>query len=250
MHFPADLHLAGITIKAHFIFEMLAFTLGFQYFLRLRKRENDPITTVQRAWLLLGVILGALIGSRLLGVLEDPTLLRKNSGNIVWLMNTKTILGGLLGGLAGTEITKKILRVTRSSGDLVTYPLLLGMITGRIGCFLAGLEDGTYGILTTLPWGINLGDGVPRHPVVIYEILWLILTWLALRLTEKRKPFSDGSRFKLFMVSYLIFRFWVEFLKPAWFSPIGLTVLQLAALGGLLYYYKVFFFPKRLFAKK
>ena len=29
---------------------------------------------------------------------------------------------------------------------------------GRIGCFLSGLPDGTYGLPSSLPWAIDLGD--------------------------------------------------------------------------------------------
>jgi prolipoprotein diacylglyceryltransferase len=247
MQFPVDLHIAGITIKSHFIFEMLAYTVGFQYFLWLRKRSQDSISSLHRAWLLLGVITGGLIGSRLIGVLEDPELLRQHSRDFIWLMNTKTILGGLLGGLAGTEITKKILGIRQSSGDLITYPLILGMMIGRVGCFLAGLEDHTFGSESSLPWAIDLGDGVRRHPLVLYEIAWLAATWVLLALLQRKRALAEGFRFKLFMVSYLIFRLWVEALKPAWRLPIGLSVLQLTAIGGLVYYYKVMLFPKRWF---
>jgi hypothetical protein len=33
-----------------------------------------------------------------------------------------------------------------------------------VGCFLTGLSDRTYGTPTPLPWGIDFGDGIPRHP--------------------------------------------------------------------------------------
>ena len=50
-------------------------------------------------------------------------------------------------------------------------PLCLGIIVGRWGCLFAGLADQTFGVPTGLPWGVDLGDGVPRHPVQIYESL-------------------------------------------------------------------------------
>lgn len=78
------------------------------------------------------------------------------------LPSTTTVVGGLLGGLVGVELSKKIIGVRTSSGDLFSYPLILGMMIGRVGC-LGGLEDNTYGEATTLPWGMDLGDGVMRH---------------------------------------------------------------------------------------
>ena len=72
-------------------------------------------------------------------------------------MGNKTIVGGFVGGLIGVELVKKRIGITTSSGDLMVYPLILAMIIGRTGCFLGGLEDGTFGIATTLPWGIDFG---------------------------------------------------------------------------------------------
>src|SRR5271155_1112904 len=86
----------------------------------------------------------------------------------------KTIVGGLLGGWMGIELAKKIMGVTISTGDVCVYPILLGMCIGRVGCFLTGLSDNTCGVRTTLPWGVDYGDGIPRHPAQIYEILFLL----------------------------------------------------------------------------
>jgi len=38
-------------------------------------------------------------------------------------------------------------------------PLAVGIAVGRIGCFLTGLDDHTYGLPTTLPWAVDFGDG-------------------------------------------------------------------------------------------
>jgi phosphatidylglycerol:prolipoprotein diacylglycerol transferase len=37
------------------------------------------------------------------------------------------------------------------------------------GCFFSGLTDHTHGCPTAVPWGHDFGDGVPRHPVQLYE---------------------------------------------------------------------------------
>jgi len=164
-------------------------------------------------------------------------------------MANKTIVGGMLGGLIGVEVTKKQIGVKVSSGDLMVYPLILAMIIGRTGCFLAGLEDGTYGIASTLPWAINFGDGIRRHPTNLYEILFWITLWLALKFFEARYKLADGARFKVFMVTYLFLRVFIEFIKPAYFFGFGLSVIQLVCLGGIAYYYKVFAYPSKLITR-
>lgn len=161
-------------------------------------------------------------------------------------MGNKTIVGGFLGGLIGVELTKKKIGVTVSSGDMMVYPLILAMIIGRIGCFWAGLEDGTFGIASNLPWAIDFGDGIRRHPTNLYEILFWIALWIGLYITEKRFTLANGARFKILMVAYLLFRFMIEFIKPDYFFSFGLGVIQLVCLGGILYYYKLFLHPEKL----
>ena len=113
------------------------------------------------------------------------------------------------------------------------------MIVGRIGCLFAGIEDNTYGVATTLPWGMDLGDGIPRHPTNIYEIFWLLVLGLALVAIDRKWRPRPGMRFAFFMVGYLTFRFFVEFIKPDPVVLFKLSTIQWAALVGLCYYYRV-----------
>jgi prolipoprotein diacylglyceryltransferase len=83
----------------------------------------------------------------------------------------KTVVGALLGGLVGVEVTKKRIGVQQSTGDRFVEPLIIGMAIGRIGCFLTGLSDRTYGTVTRLPWGVNSGDGLLRYPTQPYEVI-------------------------------------------------------------------------------
>ncbi|HMX39702.1 MAG TPA: prolipoprotein diacylglyceryl transferase [Saprospiraceae bacterium] len=235
MHYPLHIPFGSVSLPAHLIFEMLAYTLGYRLYVWQRARTQDRIGDEDRMWIFLGAAAGALLGSHLLGVLEHPAYLAHLDWRI-WLGN-KTIAGGLLGGLMGVEITKRFIGVRSSSGDLMTYPLLLGMAIGRIGCHLAGLSDSTHGQPSTLPWAFDFGDGIPRHPVNLYEVGWLALLAAGIWLAEKKRTLPDGMRFQIFMVGYLVWRFALEFLKPVWIWPaLGLSTIQVAALMGLGYY--------------
>ena len=92
----------------------------------------------------------------------------------------------------------------------------------------------------------NFGDGIRRHPTNLYEILFWLMLWLVLKILERRYRFTDGSKFKIFLSSYLIFRFLVEFIKPDYFFSFGLSLIQLVCIAGILYYYKVFLHPSKL----
>ncbi len=90
---------------------------------------------MNRLSIILGAALGSLIGSRLIGALGNPVV-EISKENIIQLINTKAIIGGLFGGLLRGEISKKIIGEKQSSGDLFTLPIILWIFIGRIGCFL------------------------------------------------------------------------------------------------------------------
>lgn len=235
MHYPLQFPIGQGYLSAHLLFEMLAYILGYRLYVWQRAHTHDLISDENRAWIFIGAAAGAFLGSHGLGMLEHPDYLASRNWYL-WLGN-KTILGGLLGGLIGVEGTKKMIGVHTSSGDLLTYPLLLGLAVGRIGCHFAGLTDGTHGLPTDLPWGMDFGDGTARHPVNLYEVALLATCTLALFLREKKGPLPNGRRFQYFMVTYLCWRFAADFLKPVWIWPRpGLSTLQVAALAGLAYY--------------
>lgn len=243
MHFPVNIPLGKTSIPIHFICETLSYFVGYKYYSYLRKKIHDPISPDNRIIIFIGAAFGAFIGSHLIGILENPNQLSHFS--LIYFMGNKTIVGGFVGGLIGVELVKKRIGITASSGDLMVYPLILAMIIGRTGCFLAGLEDGTFGIATTLPWGIDFGDHIYRHPTNLYEILFWAVLWLTLTRIERKYTLANGAKFKIMMAAYLIFRLLIEFIKPDYFFSIGLSVIQLVCIAGILYYYKLFINPTK-----
>ncbi len=249
IHFPVAFDIGSMHILLHSVCEMLAFFVAFRYYLFLRKRSTDVISTPNRIWIILGAIIGSLIGSRLIGGLEDPQALANSQNWLLHFYSNKTVVGGFLGGLAGVELIKKFVGEHHSSGDLFTYPMILGLIIGRIGCFSTGIYEETYGVHTTFFTGMDLGDGILRHPVCLYEIFYLICLWIAIHFINKKVQLENGSMFKIFMIAYLFFRFLLDFIKPH--QPVFLcfSTIQLACLGGLIYYYRYILNPKLLMHK-
>ncbi len=250
MQFPVHITIGHTRILLHSILEPLAFFIGFRYFLFLRRREGDVIDSPNRIWIFVGAVLGAFIGSRLIGGLENLPQL-KAAGSVGWhFYQNKTVLGGFLGGLLGVELFKKIIGETKASGDLFVYPMILALIIGRIGCFSMGVYEETYGLPTAMPWGMYLGDSKLRQPVSLYEIGFLVLLWISFVVLEKRVVLKNGALFKLFMMGYCLFRFLLDFIKPHYTFPIGLSTIQITALLGWLYYYRYVISPEKLLAEK
>lgn len=180
-------------------------------------------------------ILGAALGSKLFFWLENPAETLANWNNPAFLFGGKTIVGGLVGGVIGVELEKRWAGVTRRTGDLFAMPLAAGIAVGRIGCFLSGLPDRTYGTPTALPWGVDFGDGIPRHPTQLYESAVMAVAAVILgRLTPR--PHGEGDVFKLFMVIYFTLRLAVDAIKPEVRIFLGLSSLQWAAVAVLVYY--------------
>ena len=219
----------------HPVLETLSYAAGYAVFRHLRARQGDVVDVQQRWTVLAGAALGALVGSRLLGIAEQwPTLEAAwSTGRLPALLFSpggKTIVGGLLGGWLGVELVKRLSGITRRTGDLFVLPLCVGIAVGRVGCLVAGLADDTYGKPTNLPWAVDLGDGIGRHPVQVYEILFLVSVGIVVS-GVKRLP--EGARFRIFLGSYLAWRIVIDFLKP---QPLvaGMNVIQWAALVGIL----------------
>ena len=82
-----------------------------------------------------------------------------------------SMVGGIAGAIAAIEAFKRFTGVTGSTGIVFAAPFAATVAVGRIGCFFSGLDDFTYGTPTALPWGVDFGDGIHRHPVQLYESL-------------------------------------------------------------------------------
>lgn len=235
MNFPVYLWLWSWRIHPHVLFEFLAYAIAFR--LVLLNSRQDTIPATQRSSVIVGGMLGALFGAKVLVLLQHIYLFWQDSAQfILLLVQGKTIVGALLGGLIGVELMKKLLGMKRSTGDVFVYPLILGTAIGRIGCFFTGLSDRTYGIATTLPWGVDFGDGVSRHPTQIYEIIFLLFLMVFLRVRSRYQR-QEGDLFKFYMIAYLGFRLIIDFIKPDFHPILGVSAIQLACLLGLVYYY-------------
>jgi len=247
MSFPVIFSLGNTRFPLHGILEFAAYFIGFRYFLYLRKKQQDTINTGNRIWILIGAIFGSIIGSRIVGGLEDPTQINMADNVFLYFYQNKTVLGGFLGGLWGVETIKKIVKEKRSSGDLFVYPMLLALIIGRIGCFSMGVYEETYGTVTQFFTGMNLGDGQLRHPTTLYEIAFLFFLWIGLVQLEKKCQLAEGLRFKFFMIAYISFRLLLDFVKPHYTFSFGLSTIQITCVVGLLYYLVVWLQHKELF---
>jgi phosphatidylglycerol---prolipoprotein diacylglyceryl transferase len=233
VEFPVYLQVGPLALHPHWLFEMLAYLVGVRLYVALKARGGDPLPAEQRWWIVAAAMVGAALGSKLLAWVAEPGPTVAPAA-LALVLGGKSVVGGLVGGLLAVEGMKRHLGVTRSTGDVFAIPLAVGIGIGRIGCFLTGLDDHTHGLPTGLPWAVDYGDGIPRHPAQLYEIafVWLLAFGLA---TYARFPRREGDLFKAFLVAYLSFRLALEFFKPG-VAVGGLNAIQWVCLAALLGY--------------
>jgi len=234
MHFPVYVWIGPLPLHPHWVFETLAYLVGASLYSSLKQRP-DPISAAHRWWVVAAAFVGAIVGSELLVLLDHPQLTAASVAQPLALLEGKTIVGGLLGAWIGVEVVKRRLGITRRTGDVFAIPLTVAIAVGRIGCFLTGLDDNTHGLPSSLPWAVDFGDGIPRHPAQLYEIVFLLLVLLPVLVVRRRGPHPEGQLWILFILGYLAFRLGLEFLKPG--DPIaGLTAIQWVCAGILAWY--------------
>ena len=226
--------LGSFTLSVHPLFESLAYFTGYRIYRRQRRLAGDFLSSADRLWIVTAAIAGAAVGSKVLGWFEHPMETLAHWNDPLFLLGGKTIVGAFLGGTALVEWTKLRLGIHRRTGDLFAIQLALGTAVGRIGCLLAGLDDRTYGTPSTLPWAVDFGDGIPRHPTQAYEILFL-LALTPLLYWFDRRPHREGDNYRMFLISYCAWRLVIDFIKPdpRWF---GLSTIQWACVLALIWY--------------
>lgn len=172
----------------------------------LRRASAAPATSYTNGYIAC-LAAGAIFGAYATGSL--PALLRGQSSI------GHSVAGALAGAILGVELYKLWRGERRSTGGAFVVPFSVGIIVGRWGCLFAGLPDDTYGTPTSLPWAVDLGDGIPRHPVEIYESLaMLAFLGVYLNALQRRQRWAVENGFHVMVIWYGLQRFCWEFLKP------------------------------------
>ncbi len=209
--------------------------------LRSRTPQPSGLTPGERWKIALGAFCGAMIGAKLPFALADwPALLDGR----VWFENGKTIVFGMVGGYLGVELVKAINQIRVKTGDSFAVPVAGAVAVGRLSCFVAGC---CHGVATNLPWGVDFGDGIHRHPTQLYEAGFHALMAIVLAQFQSRGMFR-GQLIKLYLIAYMTYRFATEFLRPEPILASGLTGYQWACLVLIPMFGLLWFKDARTFA--
>lgn len=217
---------------AHAIFEGLAWaasaaSAAILHRWRLRRTAERLAAATGPAYFM-SLATGALVGAWMIGT--------ANTVRMAAPAVSHSIAGALAGGIVGVELYKWLIGLKGSTGTSFVGPLAIGIVIGRWGCLFAGVADRTFGVSSSLPWAVDLGDGVGRHPVQIYESLAMLAFLLAyIAGLARRRSWACRRGFYVLVAWYGAQRFAWEFLKP-YPRLIGpLNLFHLLCLGLVAY---------------
>ncbi|MEM2932960.1 MAG: prolipoprotein diacylglyceryl transferase [Candidatus Pacearchaeota archaeon] len=225
---PITLHTWGIAVAISFLLAMILIH-------KKAKKEGleKNFSESKTIDLLLIAIISGFIGARLLYAIEygfqDFFIIWR--GGLSWY-------GGLLLGTIAIVSYIKIKNIPFRYLELIALFLPISFAIARIGCFL---NWDNYGLPTNLPWGVKVGNDLPRHPNQIYESLSSILIFFILFYIDKKQQDKKIKKVRkdklilvpLFLFSYSLIRFLLDFLRdsPRYFD---LTLAQWISLAIMI----------------
>ena len=219
--YPELFRIGTFPITTYGIFLAVGMLVALYATSRLAARDGLPRERIYD--LGLWVLVGGLVGSKLLMILVEPGV---EVFTLDFLRSGGVFYGGLIGGFLAVVILIRIYKLPFwKVADAFAPGVALGQAFGRQGCFAAGCCWGKH---TDLPWGVHFSDlgheytGVPvygpdgadlfLHPTQLYESFIMLAVFALLVYLHKRKKF-DGQILIAYGIIYSIVRFSIEFIR-------------------------------------
>jgi phosphatidylglycerol:prolipoprotein diacylglycerol transferase len=219
---------------------VVGYVLGYRLVLKRIENGRTSITRANLDSLIWYLVVGMLIGARLIYVLvygRGEYAAHPIEVLYVW-QGGLSFHGAILGmALAIILFARRYRFLVLAVTDLVALCGTPGLFFGRIGNFINGE---LYGRPTTVPWAMIFpGDPlhVPRHPSQLYEafaegVLLSALLWWIDGMARRRGYERPGLITGLFLVGYAVIRFSLEFTRAP-DAQLGLVIGALS-MGQLL----------------
>lgn len=218
------------------------------FFLVLKQAKKQKIDGKHILNIALLILIGAVIGPRLVYVFEHLTYFLGSPTEIFSMSEGGiTSYGAFLGVLFVWLYTRKKKDISFSQIlDFVAPYILLAIAITRIGCFLNWC---CYGQASQLPWAISAAGDTARHPTQLYEIVYSLVGFFILlkfkkirdkgKIVRKSAKFKKllqkkGSLFLFFLLFYSFFRFFNDFLREYKINFLGLALSQWICLAAFV----------------
>lgn len=225
-----------VEVRAWGTMLMLGFLAGMAWTL-YDARGDDAITLELMIDLTLVILVGAIVGARVLSIALEWDSYAAGNGSPwrVW-EGGLSFHGGLLGGtIAGIAYVRHRGLSVRRMVDLLAPAIALGYAITRVGCFLNGC---CYGAPTDSPLGVHfpaLAPGVAYHPAQLYSAALSLLNF-GILLAVRGRIRRPGHLWLLYLILMSAARFGVEHFRRGVtgkvFAPLApLTYAQVASIA-------------------
>lgn len=237
------LSLGPLTIHAFGALVATAVLLGSEIIrYRVRKEGLDPqLATRMVTWILVSGFIGAHLVDRFIyfpgETLQDPL-------SIIMIWKGISSFGGFLGAIVGIWLFLRRGEMGKDKWryvDAVAYAFPIAWIFGRAGCFLAFDHPGSE---TTFWLAQTYRDGVVRHNLGLDEAIFTV-GWAALVVILGRKKRFPGFFVALLPITYMPFRFFLDYLRKVDVRYFGLTPGQYGAIALMVVGIFLFRYLKR-----
>jgi phosphatidylglycerol:prolipoprotein diacylglycerol transferase len=207
-----------------------------------RKGEDPEVVWDCVAWLLVG----GIIGARLWHILTPPPSMQAQGITTMWYLTHPLdalaiwkgglgIPGAVMGGALALYIYARSKKISFAKWiDIIAPGLAVAQAIGRWGNFV---NQELYGAPTNLPWAITIDpahrlpefkDQATYHPLFLYESLYnlgnmFFMLWVSRKYGDRLK---NGDVFLIYLVTYPVFRFFLEFLRLDASQVLGINANQ------------------------
>jgi len=174
----------------------------------------------------LGALIGGFAGAKVAYLLAEGWLEWSQPDRWLRWATGKSVLGGLLGAYAGVELMKKLVGYRSSTGDAFAVIVPVGILLGRVGCFMKGccLGRSVSGVFAARDV-----SGVLRWPAPFVEGAFQVVI-LAIILLLQRRGLLRDRLFFFYLTAYGVFRFLHEFMRDTPKIWLGLSGYQFISL--------------------
>ncbi len=221
---PLTLNYYGMIIMAGVIAAAV-----LSYYRAKRRNLDTDIVWDSLPW----IVLGGVIGARIWHILTPPaSMVEQGITTMYYLTHPLDAIAiwrgglGIPGAVAGGALALYVYSRKRNFSfmlwaDIIVPGLALAQAIGRWGNFV---NQEVYGSPSNLPWAITIDlqhrlpefrDVATYHPLFLYESIFNLLNmgfllWLNRKYAHKLK---QGDVFLSYLITYPVFRFFMEFLR-------------------------------------
>ncbi|MDQ6690608.1 MAG: prolipoprotein diacylglyceryl transferase [Gemmatimonadota bacterium] len=237
---PVIISIGPLALRWYGVMYVIGYFVGYRLALGRIRRGASALTEKNLDDLLAYLVVGMLIGARLIYVLVYDFAGYRSHPMLVLAVwkGGLSFHGAILGMAVAVALFAHRHRLPfLAVADTIAVAGTIGLFFGRMGNFINGE---LYGRPSNVPWAMIFPDDrlhVPRHPSQLYEafaegILLALVLWLLDRLAHRKGWYWNGLLTSAFLIGYALLRFLLEFTRQP-DAQLGLVVASFS-MGQLL----------------